>query len=71
MKAPEPLTKEQKRARKERREADARVAIAENAKAAVELTRNRERFKAERLARESTAAPSTKGQAARTLVYSA
>jgi hypothetical protein len=61
MKAPdkferrEPLTKEQKRTRKERREADARVAIAENAKAAVDFAKYRERLKAERLAREAGA----------------
>jgi hypothetical protein len=59
MKAPDkferrkPLSKEQKQARKERREADARVATAENAKAAEEFARNRERLRAERLVREA------------------
>lgn len=61
MKAPDwferrkPLSKEQKQARKERREAAARVATAENAKAAEEFARNRERLRAERLAREAGA----------------
>ncbi|MDR6306489.1 multidrug efflux pump subunit AcrA (membrane-fusion protein) [Nitrobacter vulgaris] len=48
-----PLTKEQKEARKENREAEARMATAENAKAAAEFAKNRERLKAERLAREA------------------
>lgn len=50
-----PLSKEQKQARKERREAAARVATAENAKAAEQFAKNRERLKAERLAREAGA----------------
>jgi hypothetical protein len=48
-----PLSKEEKQARKERREAAARIATAENAKAAEEFSRNRERLRAERLALES------------------
>jgi hypothetical protein len=51
---PKPLSKEEKQARKERREAAARIATAENAKAAEEFARNRERLKAKRLAREAT-----------------
>jgi hypothetical protein len=50
---PEPLSKEQKQAGKEFREAEARLARAENAKAAEAFARNRERLRAERLARES------------------
>ena len=50
---PKPLSKEQKHARKERREAEARVATAANAKAAEAFARNRERLRAERLAREA------------------
>jgi hypothetical protein len=59
MKAPDnferrkPLSKEEKQARKERREAAARIATAENAKAAEEFARNREGLKAQRLAREA------------------
>jgi hypothetical protein len=66
MKAPDkferrkPLSKEQKQARKERREAAARVATAANAKAAEEFARNRERLKAERLAREAGATQTPK-----------
>ena len=48
-----PLSKEQKQARKERQEAEARVASAENANAAEAFARNRELLKAERLAREA------------------
>ena len=47
-----PLSKEQKQARKERQEAEARMASAENAKAAEAFSKNRERLRAERLARE-------------------
>jgi hypothetical protein len=47
-----PLTKEQRQARKELREAEATLARAENAKAAEAFARNRERLRAERLARE-------------------
>jgi hypothetical protein len=49
---PRLISKEQRESRKERREAEARVAMAENAKAAKEFAKNRERLKAERLARE-------------------
>lgn len=56
-----PLSKEQKQARKERRETDARMATAENAKAAEEFARNRERLRAERLAREAGAVPKKAG----------
>jgi hypothetical protein len=52
---PEPLSKEEKQARKERREAAARIATAENAKAAEEFAKNRERLKAARLARDAGA----------------
>jgi hypothetical protein len=48
-----PLSKEEKQARKERREAAARVAMAENANAAEAFARNRDRLRAERLAREA------------------
>ena len=48
-----PLSKEQKQARKERRAADARVATAENAKTTEEFAKNRERLRAEQLAREA------------------
>ena len=47
-----PLSKEQKQARKERQEVEARMASAENAKAAEAFSKNRERLRAERLARE-------------------
>ena len=59
MKAPykferaEPVSKEEKKARKELREADARVAMAEHENAAEAFAKNRERLKAERLAREA------------------
>jgi len=53
----EPLSKEQKQARKERREAEARMASAENAKAAEAFDKNRERLKSERLAREAVEIP--------------
>jgi hypothetical protein len=58
-----PLSKEQKQARKERREAAARVATAENAKAAEQFAKNRERLKAERLAREAGATTQPSGEA--------
>ncbi|MDR6302746.1 hypothetical protein GGQ85_000422 [Nitrobacter vulgaris] len=48
-----PLSKEQKQARKERREAEARLATAENVKAAEAFARNRKRLREERLAREA------------------
>ena len=48
-----PLSKEEKQARKERQEAAARIAMAENAKPAEAFARNRERLRAERLAREA------------------
>lgn len=51
-----PLSKEQKQARKERREAEARTTSAENAKAAEAFARNRERLKVERLGREESKA---------------
>jgi hypothetical protein len=53
-------SKEERQARKEGREADARVAMAENAKAAEEFARNRERLKTERLTRETGANPPPK-----------
>jgi hypothetical protein len=59
MKAPdwfkrsEPRSKEEKQARKAIKEADARVAMAEHEKAAEAFAKNRERLKAERLAREA------------------
>lgn len=48
-----PLSKEQKDARKELRAADARVAMAEHEKITEAFAKNRERLKAERLAREA------------------
>jgi F0F1-type ATP synthase epsilon subunit len=68
MKAPDeferrnPLSREEKQARKERKEAAARVATAENAKAAEEFARNRERLRAERLARETGAEAESKAK---------
>jgi hypothetical protein len=57
---PKRLSKEQLQARKALKEADARVAMAEHEKATEEFAKNRERLKAERLAREAgeTTAPS-------------
>jgi hypothetical protein len=63
MKAPDwfkpskPLSKEQKEARKALKEADARVAMAKHENAAEAFAKNRERLKAERLAREAGATP--------------
>ncbi len=48
-----PLSKEQKQARKERREAEAKVAMAQHENAAEAFDKNRERLRAERLAREA------------------
>ena len=48
-------SKEEKQARKAVREADARVAMAEHEKATEAFAKNRERLKAERLAREAGA----------------
>ena len=48
-----PISKEEREARKVLREADARVAMAEHEKAAKAFDKNRERLKAERLAREA------------------
>ena len=48
-----PLLKEQKQARKELRQVEARVAMAEHENAAEAFAKNRERLKAERLAREA------------------
>jgi hypothetical protein len=45
--------KEQKQARKELRQVEARVAMAEHENAAEAFAKNRERLKAERLAREA------------------
>ncbi len=59
MKAPdwfkrsEPRSKEEKLARKAIKEADARVAMAEHEKPAEAFANNRERLKAQRLAREA------------------
>jgi hypothetical protein len=59
MKAPdkferlEPLSKEQKKARNERRAPEAKSAMAEHADTAEAFAKNRERLKAERLAREA------------------
>jgi hypothetical protein len=60
VKPPRILSKEQKQARKELREAEARVARAENEKAAEAFARNRERLRAERLAREAGETAPTK-----------
>jgi hypothetical protein len=49
----EPLSKEERAARKALREAEARVAMAEHENAAEAFAKNRERLKAERLAREA------------------
>ena len=46
-------SKEEKEARKALKEADPRVAMAEHEKTAEAFTKNRERLKAERLAREA------------------
>jgi hypothetical protein len=54
------LPKEQKQARKERREAEVRLATAEKVKAAEAFAKNRERLKAERLAREAAETLPTK-----------
>jgi hypothetical protein len=58
---PKRLSKKQLQARKALKEADARVAMAEHEKAAEAFAKNRERLKAERLAREAgeTTAPSS------------
>ena len=48
-----PLTKEERQARQELRAADARVAMAEHESAAEAFAKNRERLRAERLAREA------------------
>jgi hypothetical protein len=53
-------SKEEKQARKALKEADARVAMAEHEKAAEAFAKNRERLKAERLAREADSKPPTK-----------
>jgi hypothetical protein len=53
---PKPLSNEEKQARKELRAADARLAMAEHESAAKAFDRNRQRLKAERLAREAGAA---------------
>ena len=60
-----PLSKEEKQARKELRAADARLAMAEHESAAEAFNKNRERLKAERLAREASARPSPKKKKAR------
>jgi hypothetical protein len=49
----EPLSKEQRQVRKELRASEARLAMAEHENAAEAFVRNRERLKAERLAREA------------------
>lgn len=51
-------SKVEKQARKELRAADARVAMAEHESAAEAFARNRERLRAERLAREAGDPPS-------------
>jgi hypothetical protein len=55
-------SKEQKEARKALKEADARVAMAEHEKAAEAFAKNRERLKAERLAREAGAEAESKAK---------
>jgi hypothetical protein len=58
----QPLSKEQKQARNELRAAEARVAMAQHESAAEAFAKNRERLKAERLAREAGgAAPKNNG----------
>jgi hypothetical protein len=57
IKPPRLLSKEQREARNEIRAADARVAMAEHEEAAKAFAKNRERLKAERLAREAGEAP--------------
>ena len=52
-----PLSKEQKQARKELRATEAKVAMAEHENAAEAFAKNRERLKAERLAREAAEPP--------------
>jgi hypothetical protein len=53
-------SKEEKEAVKALKEADARVAMAEHEKAAEAFAKNRERLKAERLAREAGEPPKRK-----------
>jgi hypothetical protein len=56
-----PRSKGEKEARKALKEADARVAMAEHEKAADAFDKNRERLKAERLAREAGGATDEAG----------
>ena len=53
-----PISKEVREARKVLREADAKLAMTEHANAAKAFDKNRERLKAERLAREAGEPPS-------------
>jgi hypothetical protein len=55
-------SKEEKEARKALKEADARVAMVEHEKATEAFAKNRERLKAERLAREAGEAAAKKKQ---------
>jgi hypothetical protein len=71
MKAPykferaEPVSKEQKQARKELRATEAKVAMAEHENAAEAFAKNRERLRAERLAREAGKAKDEAGPKAK------
>jgi hypothetical protein len=54
-----PISKEEREARKAFREVEAKAAMTEHGRAEKAFSKNRERLKAERLAREASAAPST------------
>jgi hypothetical protein len=56
---PKPITKEEREARKAFRREDASSAMTEHQAAQKAFSNNRERLKAERLARESSAVPVT------------
>jgi hypothetical protein len=56
---PKPVTKAEREARKASRQAGAKAAMTEHERAAKAFSKNRERLKAERLAREASAGPVT------------
>ena len=60
---PKPITKAVRDARKTFREVDAKTAITEHEVAQKAFSKNRERLKAERLAREAAGPPPTKPKA--------
>jgi len=59
---PKPMTKAERDARKAFRQVDAEKAMSEHDVAQKAFSKNRERLKAERLAREAAGPPSTKTQ---------